>query len=142
MKIVVDASVAIKWFLTENLNQEADRFLHDNYVLIAPNFLLLEVSNIVWKKTMRSEIEGKDFAFIIGSLKSFMSVLHPIEPFLFLAQQLAFQLRHPVYDCLYLATAMMNKTRVITADRKFYNRVADSEYSESIAWIENPPVLQ
>ena len=38
---------------------------------------------------------------------------------------LAYELKHPVYDCLYLALADSLETAVVTADQKFANKVAD-----------------
>lgn len=38
---------------------------------------------------------------------------------------LACELKHPVYDCVYLALADVLVTAVVTADQKFANKVAD-----------------
>jgi predicted nucleic acid-binding protein len=139
LKIVVDASVAIKWFLRENLNEEADRLLGGDYRIIAPDFILLEAANIVWKKIMRDELDERDCDFILNGLKGFLSELHPFESLIDRTQKLANQLKHPIYDCLYLAVACENNAAVVTADRRFYDRVQNSDYSKQIAWIETPP---
>ena len=41
------------------------------------------------------------------------------------AIELACQLKHPAYDCFYLALADLLGTAVVTADLKFANKVAD-----------------
>ena len=41
------------------------------------------------------------------------------------ATELACQLNHPAYDCFYLALAELLGTSVVTADRRFANKVAD-----------------
>ena len=51
MKIcVVDASVAIKWFVREALHEEALRLVDNPDAMQAPDLLVVEVTNIAWKK--------------------------------------------------------------------------------------------
>jgi len=53
---VIDASVALKWFLTEEDSQGADvlfeGFLRGRTELLAPDVLLLEVANALWKQVV------------------------------------------------------------------------------------------
>ena len=52
--VVVDSSVAIKWFVVEPYSAEAHSILEeyqaDTLRLLAPALLYAEVGNIVWKK--------------------------------------------------------------------------------------------
>jgi predicted nucleic acid-binding protein len=52
--LVVDSSVAIKWFITETYSQVARRILNDyqsgSINLLAPDLINAEIGNIVWKK--------------------------------------------------------------------------------------------
>jgi predicted nucleic acid-binding protein len=49
VNVVVDASVTIKWFVPEPLSDEADRLLGGGDALFAPDLLLLEFGNTLWK---------------------------------------------------------------------------------------------
>ncbi|MDQ2800574.1 MAG: type II toxin-antitoxin system VapC family toxin, partial [Armatimonadota bacterium] len=58
---MVDASVAVKWFLPEVHDEAARRLLkNDHFVanqrLQIPDFFFAEVSNILWKKIRRQEL--------------------------------------------------------------------------------------
>jgi predicted nucleic acid-binding protein len=46
-------------------------------------------------------------------------------------------LRHPVYDCLYLACAVRLGTRLVTADQRLIAAVADSELAELAVHIDS-----
>lgn len=48
--IVVDASVAIKWFIPEIHATAAGRLLEKNLKLLAPDLIFAEIGNILWKK--------------------------------------------------------------------------------------------
>ena len=61
MQCVVDASVAAKWFLPELHKDKAEEllrdFLDEKLDLIAPDLIISEVGNILWKRsTLRGEI--------------------------------------------------------------------------------------
>lgn len=53
-------------------------------------------------------------------------ILHPSLPYFSQAQALAVELGGTVYDCLYLALALAESARVITADAKFERLVTAS----------------
>ncbi|MEO8383259.1 MAG: type II toxin-antitoxin system VapC family toxin [Acidobacteriota bacterium] len=56
MKVVVDASVAAKWFLPEIHSDAAARLLDPTIALYAPDLIVPEFGNILWKKIRRAEI--------------------------------------------------------------------------------------
>ena len=51
--IVVDASVAIKWFVGVPLHPEARHIYKYQLDIQAPDFILIEVPNVAWKKAQR-----------------------------------------------------------------------------------------
>jgi predicted nucleic acid-binding protein len=55
-KIVVDASVAIKWYVPEIHADAAVRILEGDFVLCAPDLIGAELANAIWKKVRRAEI--------------------------------------------------------------------------------------
>ena len=50
MKLIVDASVAVKWWFTERNTAESQQLLSHRFVLYAPGLLLTEAANVIWKK--------------------------------------------------------------------------------------------
>lgn len=51
---VIDASVAVKWYIPEPLSDAADKYLQlykdKQAKLLAPDLLLVEVGSVLWKK--------------------------------------------------------------------------------------------
>lgn len=56
MTWVVDASIAVKWVIPEVLSDRADRLRAGHDEMLAPDLLLVEVTNALWKKTAGGEI--------------------------------------------------------------------------------------
>lgn len=60
--LVVDASVAVKWFLVEPGDREALALLDAAESLVAPELIVAEVVNVVWKRLMAGTIEASQAA--------------------------------------------------------------------------------
>ncbi|MFB3789471.1 MAG: type II toxin-antitoxin system VapC family toxin [bacterium] len=138
MNIIVDASVAVKWFFAEDQNEAADRLLADEYFVQAPDFLFLEVANILWKKWYRNEMNPLDDEETIAILFDAIERIIPTTLLIGKALRIAKELNHPVYDCIYLAAAQEYESCLITADFEFLNRVKNSSHAKWITGIGNP----
>ena len=122
---VVDASVAVKWFIPEEHSDVAELLLDENFDLAVPRLFFSEFGNILWKKFTRDELSHEDVVDAARGLRSAMLTPVADEWLLDAAIALACELKHPVYDCVYLALADSLETAVVTADQKFANKVAD-----------------
>jgi predicted nucleic acid-binding protein len=117
VRIVVDASVALKWVLDEP-GSEAAVALRD-HELVAPTLWLAEAANALWRHARIGEISNDEaIAYFAELLKAPVASL-PIEPQLEPALKLAMEIGHPIYDCIYLALALRHQTHVVTANRRF-----------------------
>ena len=125
MKLTVDASVVLKWFVTEPLSEEARQLLSLHLDLHAPDILLAEFANTIWKKGRRGEILDPQPYF--GELASLPEVvaIHPVGGLIERAAQVAVLIDHPVYDCLYLACAELTASVLVTADQQLVNRATE-----------------
>jgi len=117
VRIVVDASVALKWVLDEP-ESEAAVALRDQE-LIAPALWLAEAANALWRHARTGEISDQEAAAFFSELLKAPVASLPIEPYLERALEFAMEIGHPVYDCIYLALALHHRTHVVTADRRF-----------------------
>lgn len=126
---VVDASVVVKWLVTEEWSDEASRLLDRESALIAPDLVFAEVSNALWAMCRRGDIGDRDFADATDALRaSPVSIPHPMRRLTAAAARLAIDLDHPVYDCFYLALAIVEQYPVVTADRRFHDKVVGHPY--------------
>ena len=133
MKFVVDASIAAKWLFAEPHSHEARRLLAPRIKLHAPDFILTEVANVIWKKARRKDIPLpqpyiKELANITDAV-----VLQPSTELVFKAAALAVQIDHPVYDCFYLACAEAAAVPLVTADERLAQRAKDA-YAAVDVW--------
>lgn len=138
MTIIVDASVAIKWFVEETLHNEARHLFKYQREIRAPDFILVEVANVAWKKAVRKEISNEQAQSIVDMIPQYIPSLITSLELVQRATELAIELEHPVYDCLYLACAGAENDVVVTADKRLFNKAKGSRFGENIRFLDDP----
>jgi predicted nucleic acid-binding protein len=136
---VVDASVAVKWFLPEVHWEAAWRLRDSQTALHAPAFFELEFSNVLCKKVRRGELSRQDANLMLEQLGRVTINRHPDARLVRAALDLAHQLRQNLYDCLYLALALQLKTHLVTADQRFHHALRTTTLASHLLWIEDLP---
>jgi len=134
---VVDASVAVKWFVRENLHEQALALLDHGEPLAAPDLVVTEVTNIAWKKVVRNEISRGQARVITQAISQYLPALHPSADLAERALDIALTLNHPVYDCIYLACAETVDGILITADRRLCRSVYGSKFAGLIKYLDD-----
>ena len=135
MNLTVDASVVIKWFVAETLFEQARLLLSDSFDLHAPDILLAEFANTIWKKVRRGEVsDSRPYTAELSALGEIIA-LHPIHNLVVRSASIAKEIDHPIYDCLYLACAEATDSTLVTADRRFANKVGDAFERVDVRYI-------
>ena len=117
---MIDASVAIKWVIDEEGTDQA--LALRRHKLCAPDLIIAECANILWKKVRRGELSAEE-AGIAGRLLANADLeLLPTRSLMNAAIEIAIQLDHPAHDCLYLALAEQNHAEFVTADTRLVTK--------------------
>lgn len=120
--LVIDASIAVKWVVEEEGTPQA-LALRQQTKLIAPELLVAECANILWKKAARGELSKEEAILAAKLLQSAEVELLPMRSLFETATNLAIELDHPAYDCIYLALAVENDCPFVTADDRFLRKL-------------------
>ena len=128
-KLVVDASVTIKWLnphepLAAQANVIREDYEHGHVTLCVPAFWAYEVVNGVNKAVARGDLtveEGREAVALLLAVQVHISALpSPQESY-----DLARKYQRSVYDSWYLAVAEATGCAFWTADAKLYNAVKE-----------------
>ena len=116
---VVDASVAAKWVVAEVGSDAARRVLEGPGPLIAPDLLIAEVGNVLWKKVTRRAISQRHAHEAMVWLPELFDRLFDSAALAPRALEIAVKHGATVYDCLYvaLAEAAGSHAVLVTADQ-------------------------
>ena len=135
MRVVVDASVAMKWLVAEEGSDAADRLLTDGDDLYAPRLMASEVANALWRKARLSEIDRDQAAVLMTAVSELPVCWCEDEAVCADAVRLALKFERPVCDFMYLALAQRHDARMVTADERFANALASTEHRGTVTTL-------
>jgi predicted nucleic acid-binding protein len=130
--VVVDSSVALKWFVPEVHSEQATSLLDASIQLAAPDLLYPEAGNIVWKKVGRGELQPDEARDIVAALKRIPVAVTSSSLLLEAALEIALAHRRTVYDSLYVALAVARGCSFITADDRLANALANGPLADQV----------
>ena len=137
MSFVVDASVAVKWFLPEIHTAAALRLLGRGQRLLAPDLLNAEFSNVLWKRVRRGDITFVEADTVLANFLTLPITIYPSGPWMRTALDLACSTGRTAYDSLYLALATANACPLVTADQRFFDALRHGPLATSLLWVED-----
>ena len=126
--MLIDASVALKLFLGEDDSSAAQHLL-EQAILEAPDLILAEVANGLWKAHRRGTLSAELYARDVAKLVEIFETFHSMATLTARAAEIAQRLDHPVYDCIYLACAERMESPLVTANRRLLQAVSGSPWA-------------
>lgn len=135
--IVIDASVAVKWFAPEAAHDLALRILDSGQRLIAPDFIVAEVASALCKKLKNNEVSEEQARQAISDLPGYFDRLLPLPFLIEKAFGLSRDLDHSIYDCVYLACAIEFQSTLVTCDEPLLTKCRGGGYGDrAVALVE------
>ena len=127
-RVVLDACVAVKWYLpreNEALVDEAFKLLsrHKERVITfaAPDLFWAEFGNVIWKALRQERIGERVARVALDDIRAWDIEVFRTEDLLDNALTIAIANERSFYDALYVALAQELRCDMITADEKLVN---------------------
>jgi predicted nucleic acid-binding protein len=130
--LVIDASVALKWFVEEDGTRQAAALLAGSDMLVAPDLIVAEVCNAGWKAVRAGMMRPEQHDHAAARLALAFDALLPSAPLAERAVMLSRRLGHPAYDCFYLVLAEERAARMVTADQRLIRRLAGTQWETRV----------
>lgn len=123
LRAVIDASVAVKLFVPEDLSLEAHGIFanfaaEETAELVVPDLFFIECTNVFWKWVQRHAYPAKAATEHTRDIRRLNLTSLPTEALIEKALTLALHHRITAYDACYAAAALELGIPLITADRK------------------------
>jgi predicted nucleic acid-binding protein len=133
--VVVDASVALKWFVQEEGTPSALSMLVSADALIAPELVIAEMCNAAWRMSQTGRMTKEQAMIVSAQAGRLFHETVSLDSLSVRASQLAFLLDHPAYDCFYLSLAEQRRTEVVTADRRFVAKTRGTAWAGRVVLL-------
>ena len=112
---VIDASVLIKYVTREEGWMRARRVIEEGAATV--ELALKELANALWKKASRGEVDAEHVEEILSASRSIVKLIDQ-GPILEDSLRIAIEHNVTVYDALYIAAALKERTSLATCDRE------------------------
>jgi predicted nucleic acid-binding protein len=129
--LILDASVAAKWFLPsagEPLAEEAGVLLRSytdgDIEFAVPDLFWAETGNILWKSVRTGRFSGKSASDALTAMLHYGFPTVASHELADNALAIALSTGRTVYDAMYLALAVQRNADFITADERLVNALA------------------
>ena len=132
--IVIDANVAAALLLDLAYSAAARKAVSGAQRILAPDLLVHEFTNVLWKLAQSGKLTESFTHRALNGLDTLVSDFIAGRHIANEALRIAIELRHPAYDCFYLALAIDRNATLLTADRRFAH-VAHTEFAERMQLI-------
>lgn len=133
MTVVVDASVAVRWIFELPGSDLAERFFQAKEPLIAPDLVIAEIANAAWKLVRFERFDAGLARRGLDDAARLISEIVPCATLKDRAFAIALDLRHPVYDCFYLALCEVRACCLASFDARLIRRCAGTPYAALLA---------
>lgn len=125
--IVADASVVVKWFVSEPFSDEAESLLASHLVRIAPEHVLVAVGQALLRYHRAERLPQDHCRDALDSIGRLVQLV-PTRKLASSAFDIAVEVRCTQYDALYLALAELTNATLMTADLKLISKLRMSRW--------------
>lgn len=129
--LVVDTSVAIKWYVSEEFRDEAltlfDAMAAGAIRGMAPNTIQPEFWNALWQKRRRSELSPEEARTIWSEFSEDPIALYKTEDLMPRSVEVA-ESGAIIYDALFITLAEATDTTVVTADDRLLEALKNTPF--------------
>lgn len=115
---VLDASAAVRLILGDPAAADVAEQIREAAVVMAPELMLTEVANTLWKLQQAGHLAGLDPQQLLAEARDLVDRVEADRHLQAEALALACHHDHPVVDCLYLALARREAATLISMDRR------------------------
>ncbi len=133
--IVVDTSVAVQWVSEESTSDLADALLARDD-LAAPDFMLVEAANALYRKVFVGEASQEHVAAGLQFIRDRVELFPVTVAALSRAIAIAEQMHHrSIFDCLFVALAEANDGLVVTWDQDLHRHAHQRGFAELVSHL-------
>ncbi len=124
--IILDASIIAKYLLPQENLDAVIKALPPDYDFCAPSIACYEIPSLLTKHMRRGNLSKKTakdaYQKWLDGITEEWIYIYEIEDYMQMAMDLSYNLKHHLYDCCYLALAIVNNAPLITSDKKLHAR--------------------
>ncbi len=136
-RFVVEAPVAVKWFVPEPMYANAVRLFEGPNELLVTDVFFSEFADILRRKISLGEMTREEALKVYSALSAVPLTVNPTEPLMETALEIAVSMGRPIKVGLNLSLAVQQDCRLVTVNKSLYDGLMATPFSRYLKWIEH-----
>lgn len=141
MILVVDANVALKWYLDEPFSDEARALLRTRHALVTPIHAVGEIGHVLSKRLRKQEISRDHLDSALKGIYRTLALL-PLTDLLEEAVNVAVESGQTFYDALYVAAAVRSGGTLVSSDDRLLRALRSSRWGPLVMALSEAANLE
>lgn len=138
MRLVLDASVAITFYVPEASSERALGWLTRELDFSVPDIFLVEVAQALLRHCRDRRMAREDLDIAVRDLDQLVDVPFGSGDLILRALAVAHDLDHRLHDCMYLALADRLDCALLTADERLVRKVRERARHLRVLSLDDP----
>jgi len=134
-RLVVDASVALKWYFHEPFSPEALKLIGGETEILVPDIIYAQVGSVLWKRVKNGEIKREEGHRILNNLRRLPLTAVTAADLAPAALEIATNSARTYNESLFFALAIREDTTLVTADRWWYSLLSTGPMKRWLQWV-------
>ena len=139
-RVVVDAAVISKWFVSEPHSEAARRIVDGSFEVVVPDLVFSDLGTILQHRVTSDEMSDAEALAVLQVVAKMPLQVHRTWPLGPIALELQRSLACGVYDCIHIALALRETAVFVTANRSLYDKLRSTALARHVRWIADIPV--
>lgn len=136
-RFVVEAAVAVKWFVPEPGWEPAVRLFEAPNDLYVTDAFFTVFAEILSRKAGMGELSREEVLKVFSAMKKVNLTVFPVSQLMEAALEIAMTRGYSLDSCLEIALAVCQNCRLVTARRKLYDELSDTPFARHLKWFEH-----
>ncbi len=133
-KVVVDATVVMKWYFPEIYSKESLELL-DKFEVCTVDVVVSQVATALWKRVRTGEVKAHESKRIVKNLVRLPIKFAPADSLAHNAMELSSYSTRTFNESLFFVLALQEKTKLVTADFSWYTMLSTGKLKNYIGFV-------
>lgn len=134
-RLVVDASVVLKWYFHEPFSDDALRVMKSGQEIVVPDLLYAQVGSVIWRRVKSNELKREDAQQILSNVRRLPLVVVPASELAASALEIATGTARTYNESIYFALAIREGSTLVTGDRWWYTLLSTGPMKRFLKWV-------
>lgn len=136
MIATLDTNIAVALLIDLPYSEQARQIVSQASAAIAPDLIISEFANTLWKIALAGNKPAAEFDHILAGLPLLFDEIIAGRLLMKAALHHAVTLKHPAYDCFFVALALSRQAALVTADRSLARVIREAGLEMEVRLIE------